>query len=134
MSQFVVNDPRTVAFVTKANGLTDSNIHSSIGLECAGEIVAGIIYCDRTPTNVFLHVAGKPGVNWVSRAFLKLVFGWPFEGLKAKRITALVPESNKRALAFDHHLGFKDEAVLPDIFPDGGLVVLRMRREDCRYV
>ncbi len=134
MNRFVVNDPRTVQFVTKENGLTDTNVHSSIGFEREGEIVAGVVYCDKTATNIFMHVAAKRGVNWVTRAYLKLVFGWPFEGLKLKRITALVPETNKRAVAFDEHLGFKREALLSDIYPDGGLLVLRMTREDCAYL
>lgn len=134
MTAFVVNDERVNRFVTESNGLSGHSIHSSIGVERDGEIVAGVVFCDVTKTNCFMHVASRPGVNWVTRAFLRYVFGFPFDGLKVKRITALVPESNTKALRFDRHLGFKDEAVLPDIFPDGGLVVLSMRREQCRYV
>lgn len=134
MSSFIVNNPAVEEFVCRENGLINGNIQYSIGLERDGEVVAGIVYCDKTPTNVFLHVAAKPGVNWVSRAFLKLVFGFPFDGLKVKRITALVPESNTRAVRFDRHLGFKDEARLDDIFPEGALLVMKMTRADCRYV
>lgn len=134
MTKFVVNDKRTVEFVAKENGITDGQIHSSIGLERDGEIVAGIVYCDFSGSNIFLHVASKPGVNWISRGLLKLVFGWPFKGLGVKRITGLVPEHNARAVKLDEHLGFKREARLEDIFPEGALLVFRMRREECRFI
>lgn len=134
MSRFVINDKRTVEFVTKENGITDGQIHSSIGLERDGEIVAGIVYCDFSGSNIFLHVASKPGVNWISRGLLKLVFGWPFNGLGVKRITGLVPESNTRAVKLDEHLGFKREARLEDIFPEGALLIFGMRREECRFL
>jgi len=133
MTAFVVNDERVNRFVTESNGMTSTGVHSSIGVERDGEIIGGVIYCDKTATNIFMHVASRKGSNWLSRAFLKLVFGWPF-ALGVKRITALVPESNKHALDFDERLGFKREALLSDIYPEGGLVVMRMNKADCPYV
>lgn len=133
MTTFVVNDERVNRFVTETNGMTGTTIHSSIGVERDGEIIGGVVYCDKTATNIFMHVASKKGSNWLSRAFLKLVFGWPF-AMGVKRITALVPESNKHAVSFDERLGFKREALLPDIYPDGGLVVMAMRKEDCSHL
>lgn len=134
MNKFVVNDTRVNKFVTDASGLGSAPVHSSIGVEREGEIVAGVIYCDPTPSSVCIHVAAKPGVNWISRAFLKLVFGYCFDGLGVKRVTGFVPESNARARKLDEHLGFKHEATLSDIYPDGGLMVFRMMREDCRWI
>lgn len=134
MTRFVVNDRRTVDFVTKANGIGDGNVNYSIGVERNGEVVAGILYCDNNGTSVCMHVASKPGVNWVTRAFLKLVFGFAFNGLGVKRITGFVPETNAKARKFDEHLGFKLEVVLRDIYADGGLCIYAMRKEDCRFV
>jgi RimJ/RimL family protein N-acetyltransferase len=54
--------------------------------------------------------------------------------LKLKRLTGLVPASNAAALRFDQHIGFQVEATLADGAKDGDLIVLRMRREDCRYL
>lgn len=134
MSKFVVNDLRTAKFVCEKNGLREDGINHSIGVERDGEIIAGIVYCEFNGTNVCLHVASKKNVVWVSRALLKMVFGFAFDGLKVKRITGFVPETNERARNFDERCGFKLDARLEHIFPDGALCVYRMFREDCRWL
>ena len=45
-----------------------------------------------------------------------------------------VPASNVRALEFDRKLGFIEETRIKDVFPDGDLVVLSMKREDCKWL
>lgn len=133
-SRFVVNDRRVVDLVTMANGIGDSQVYASLGVQRHGEIIAGVIFCDFNRHSVCLHVASKPGEVWLTRAFLRLVFGFAFDGLNVKRITGFVPESNAKAIRLDEHLGFKREAVLSDIYPDGGLIVYKMLRKDCRFV
>lgn len=132
--QIVVNDPRVAKFVARAVGSTDDRAHTSIGVEDAGDIVAGILYDNWNPSNVCMHVAAKPGVNWVSRALLKLVFGYAFDGLRVKRVTGVVPASNTAARRFDEHLGFKLEARLKDAAADGDMLLYVMFRKDCRYL
>ena len=52
-----------------------------------------------------------------------------------KRIFGLVPDNNKKALDFDLHIGFKEVARVPDAVKEGvGYIVLRMDREDCRWL
>lgn len=131
---YLANDCRINDFVAKANDLKSVPIDFSIGIERDGEVIAGVIFCDRTSTNICMHVASKPATNWITRALMAFTFGVAFDGFKVKRITAFVPESNERANKLDLRLGFKPEATIKDIYPDGGLNVLSMYREDCRYV
>ncbi len=104
-----------------------------LGLEENGELVAGVVMESYTGRNANVHVAGV-GRNWLNKNMLLTCFIYCFNYLGLKRLTGLVPASNKEALAFDLHLGFKHEFTMIDGAKDGDLEVLVMRREDCRFL
>ncbi len=104
-----------------------------LGLEEHGELVAGVVMESYTGRNANVHVAGV-GRNWLNKNMLLTCFIYCFNYLGLKRLTGLVPASNKEALAFDLHLGFKHEFTMIDGAKDGDLEVLVMRREDCRFL
>ena len=106
---------------------------SAIGLEKDGEIVAGVVMNDFNGANASVHVAGT-GKHWLNRDFLFACFDWWFNQLKLKRITGYVSSDNEAALQFDKALGFKEEFVMKDAHPDGDIIVMVMRREDCRWL
>lgn len=93
----------------------------------------GVIYNGYTGASISLHAAGFDS-RWATVDMLWVTFHYPFVQLGCKKMFAQVPASNSRALEFDRKLGFKEEARLKDVFPDGDLVVLSMRREDCRWL
>lgn len=70
----------------------------------------------------------------MSREYLWYCFHYPFNELKVRRITGLVPESNMEARKFDERLGFKLETRLKNAHPDGDVLVYAMFREDCRFL
>lgn len=105
----------------------------AIGYERRGELIAGVVYDEFNGANVNMHVAAE-GVNWLTRNYLRVVFAYPFQQLKVKRVTAMVAASNKKALRFDLHLGFRLETILRDAAPDGDLLILVMRPQDCRWI
>lgn len=107
---------------------------TAIGLQRDGELVAGVLYEDFNGANVIMHVASDGTGAWLTKDYLRTCFAYPFEQLGCKRVTGIVPSSNEKALAFDTHLGFEVEAVLTEAHPDGDLVVLSMRRDDCRWL
>jgi len=107
---------------------------TTIGLEKDGELVAGVLYEDYNGANVLMHVAAIPGRKWLNRTFLYICFTYPFVQLDCRRVTGIVPSTNWDALRFDIHLGFEVEAVLKDAHPSGDLMVLRMFRENCRWI
>lgn len=79
-----------------------------------------------------MHVAGEG--NWVSRELIRVTFDYAFNVAGMKVLLGLVPSDNERALKFDKHVGFVEVTRLKDAHPDGDLVVLELRRENCRFL
>lgn len=97
-----------------------------------GRIVAGVLYQDHNGPNVYAHIAIDPG--GMNREFLSIIFDYPFNQLKVKRITGVVASSNVAARKLDEHLGFELEAILHDAHPDGDLCIYKMTADRCRWI
>jgi RimJ/RimL family protein N-acetyltransferase len=124
---------RVNAFVASQMGIAGWSNAVGIGLEEDGELIAGVTFDYYNGASICMHVAGI-GKRWMTRDYLWYCFHYPFEELKVKRITGLVPESNLAARKFDEHLGFELETRLKDAAPDGDVLVYVMRRENCRFL
>jgi RimJ/RimL family protein N-acetyltransferase len=99
-----------------------------------GDRIVGMVGYDGWTTNsCCMHVAlDTPGA---ARRILRPAFGVPFTELGKGVVFATVLSTNKRALALDLHLGFKQVALLRDAFVPGvDTHILEMRREDCRWI
>jgi RimJ/RimL family protein N-acetyltransferase len=83
--------------------------------------------------SVLCHMAGW-SPRWMTRELLYVGFDYPFNALRVKTLYATVPADNTRALKINRRWGFKDVVTLPDVYPDGDMVILGMRREDCRFL
>jgi RimJ/RimL family protein N-acetyltransferase len=106
-----------------------------IGNERDGDLIGGVLYDGYTGNNIFMHVAGLDGVNWVNRDLVKAAFGYPFKQLNCNRISGWVDASNQKARRLDEHLGFKQEAVLEGVARDGGdVIIYRMWKHECRFI
>lgn len=105
----------------------------SIGLERRGELVAGVVYDYFNGANINMHVAAE-GVNWLNREFLWFCFYYPFEQLKVRRVTGLIPDSNHQSKRFAESLGFELETRLQDASPTGDVLVYRMFKPQCRWL
>lgn len=103
-----------------------------IGRLKSGKLVGVVGYDGFNDTSCQIHVAGEG--NWVDREILQATFKYPFEHLGLKVLIGLVPSGNAEAIRFNEHLGFKIEARIKDAHPDGELLVMSMRREDCRWI
>ncbi len=107
----------------------------TIGLERDGEVRAVVVYDNFSDTDLCMHIASDGTRAWMSKALLLSAFGYPFSQLGKLRVTGLVPASNKAALSFDEHLGFKREGFHPLAGPNGDdLISLGMLRKDCRFI
>jgi len=98
-----------------------------------GNLVAVIGYCGFLPKSCVMHVAAIDD-NWISKDLLWATFDYPFNKLGVSVILATVSSNNKEALKLDRHLGFVDKAYIQDAHIDGDLVILAMRRENCRWL
>ena len=104
-----------------------------IGQEKDGNLVAVIGYCGFLPKSCVMHVAAIDD-NWISKDLLWATFDYPFNKLGVSVILGQICGSNEDALRLNRHLGFKVIAEIPDAHMDGDLVIMAMRREDCRWL
>ena len=104
-----------------------------IGQEKDGNLVAVIGYCGFLPKSCVMHVAAIDD-NWISKDLLWATFDYPFNKLGVSVIIGQICGSNEDALRLNRHLGFKVIAEIPDAHMDGDLVIMAMRREDCRWL
>jgi hypothetical protein len=105
-----------------------------IGQEIDGNLVAVVGYCSFMPNACQMHIAAVSEVNWMSRDLLWAAFDYPFNKLGVKVILGQICGSNEDALRLNRHLGFKVVAEIPDAHMDGDLVIMAMRKEDCRWL
>ena len=101
----------------------------------SGILLGGVIFTDWTGEggSVSIHSSGWHP-RWINRDLLWMVFSYAFDQLQVKKILGPTPANNHHALQFNRKLGFKQEAVIRDVFPDGDMVLLAMYRADCRFL
>jgi RimJ/RimL family protein N-acetyltransferase len=70
-----------------------------------------------------------------SKSFVKAVFSYPFITLGYERLSTVLASSNVETMAFDLHIGFKEEARLIGAAHDGSdQVYLVMYKKDCKWL
>lgn len=106
----------------------------AMGVEHNGELVAGIVINNFNGANATCHIAVAKPTRELP-ALLHHVSRYAFVQCKLKRLTGMVPASKPKVLAFDRHLGFEEEFVMPCAAADGGaLVVLVLWPDKCRWL
>jgi hypothetical protein len=105
-----------------------------IGQELGGNLVAVVGYCSFMPKACQMHIAAVSEVNWMNRDLLWAAFDYPFNKLGVSVILGQICGSNEDALKLNRHLGFKVVAEIADAHMDGDLVIMAMKREDCRWL
>lgn len=98
-----------------------------------GKLAGGVVYSNATQASLEMHVAGLCP-RWLNRDLLWVAFDYPFMQLGVRKVFTRIQASNTEALRFNASLGFKDEAVLKDVFPDGDMVIRSMYKADCRFL
>lgn len=98
-----------------------------------GQLLGGTIFQGYTGASIEMHVAGFDP-HWISKSLIFVTFGYPFLQLGCLKVIGRVAENNKQALEFDLKLGFIEEARIRDVYPEGDLLILTMRRDQCRWL
>ena len=127
------NQDHLRGWITGVLGMQFSPYATFIGQEVDGEVKAVVAFDNILDKSCEMHTAAIVP-NWISKDLLWACFDYPFNILKVKVILASVASTNKEALKLDRHLGFVDKAYIEDAHIDGDLVILAMRREDCRWL
>lgn len=104
-----------------------------IGLRRAGRLIAGALFVDLNPHNVWVHVAARDA-HAMTRGFVTRCLVYAFVTCGVTRVSAMIAASNWASLRIARKVGFKAEAVLAGAAQDGGdVLVMALRRQECRY-
>lgn len=106
----------------------------SIGQERDGELCAVVVFDNFTEHDCMMHVASDGSRRWLTRDLLVSAFAYPFIQLGLRRVTSPIASRNKDSLAFNQHLGFKQEGRHPFAAGDDDVITLGLLREQCRFV
>lgn len=98
-----------------------------------GNLMGGVIYDGYTGSIVFAHQAAFTK-HWLSKDMLWVLFDYPFNQLKVQKLCGTIPSSNPKLLEFNKKLGFIVECKIDGGYPDGDMLVLSMKRGDCRWL
>jgi RimJ/RimL family protein N-acetyltransferase len=104
-----------------------------IGQEKDGNLVAVIAFCNFVNNSCAMHI-GTVGENWMNKNLLWACFDYPFNKLEKKVILATMEASNDEAVKLNRHLGFQDKALIEDAHENGDLLLMTMRKEDCKWL
>lgn len=106
---------------------------TAIGIERDGALCGGCVFESFTGKSVLIHAAGD-GRRWMSREFVRAVFGYAFRQLGVHKLIGPVDSANTNSRRFIENLGFKPEAVVIDGARSGDLILYTLRRQDCRFL
>ena len=98
-----------------------------------GNLVAVAGYTNFMPKACEIHI-GSVGEHWASKDFIWAVFDYPFNKLGLSVILGQICADNIDALKLNRHLGFKVVAEIPDAHMSGDLVIMAMKKEECRFL
>ena len=129
----IVTGEAVAKWVAEKCGAEYTHACRAIGWLSNGKLETAMMYDSYTGASIAMH-ARVESAEKVQREWLFSIFDYPFNQLGVKRVTALVPEDNKRSLSSCKHLGWKYETVLKDYFPNCDGIVLVMRKEDCQWL
>jgi RimJ/RimL family protein N-acetyltransferase len=104
-----------------------------IGQIKENKLVAVIGYCNFVGKSCAIHIASE-GSHWMSRKLLWASFDYPFNKLEKKVIVTALDANNQKAVRLNRHLGFNIEAVIKDAHENGDLMIMTMRKENCRFL
>ena len=127
------DQPQLRAWISGVTGTKFDESTMCIGQKQDGNIVAVVAFTNIQEKSCCMHDAAIVE-NWISKDLLWASFDYPFNKLGVKVILAAVSSNNEEALRMNRHLGFVDKAYIEDAHDDGDLVILTMRREDCRWL
>lgn len=100
-----------------------------------GKFMGGIVYENYTGKggSILVHIASTSR-HWINKDMLFIMFDYPFVQLDCKQAFAQVKASNEDCLKFCRSIGWQEVITLEGVFPDDDMILLRLRREDCRFL
>lgn len=108
--------------------------YEAIGLEDGERTLAAVVYNLYSGADIAMSYAGE-GRRWLSRDFLRVMFGYPFNQLGCRRVTGYIEVGNVDSLRLALKLGARIEGRMREALENGhDLWVVGMLRKECRWL
>lgn len=100
-----------------------------------GVLYGGVIYENYTGKggSILTHIAGF-NPRWINRDMLFIMFDYPFRQLDCTQAFGQVAAKNEEVRRFNKSIGWEEHFVLEGVFPDDDMILLRMKRDTCRFL
>lgn len=122
-----------MAIAAKAGAIFNAACDMCVARVEKGELYGGVIFSGYTGASMNIHMAGfRP--NWCNRDMVWVAFHYPFVQLEVKKLFGQVGVHKPEVIKIDLQLGFKIEATIKDVYPEGDMLLLSMYKEDCRWL
>ncbi len=132
------HDAAVARWVGERVGIADFGLCTAIGfVKDETALIAGVVFNN-------WHAPADPGLieatiastspRWCNRATLAVIFGYVFNQVGCRRLTATTEAKNQPARAFLCKLGFREEGVIRQGFPTDDAVVYGMLKGECRWL
>jgi hypothetical protein len=115
------------------NGFNPKLNHVIARVDNQGKLLGGVTYEKFTGASITMHVRSFDK-RWLTKDLLWVIFHYPFVRLGCEKVLGFTPSTLGDAIAFNKKIGFIEEYRIEDACPGGDLVVLSMRRADCRWL
>jgi RimJ/RimL family protein N-acetyltransferase len=114
-------------------GITNFGLCTTLGIADESGLIAGVVFNNyREPATIEATIAST-SPRWCSRGTLGVIFGYVFDQLGCRRLTAVTGSKNQPVRAFLCRLGFREEGLLRHGFKEDDAVVFGMIRDECRW-
>ena len=104
---------------------------ASLGRE--GEIIGVVVFSGFTEYDCHISVASS-SPKFLTKKLLDVIFHYAFITSAKRRVTAIVEDGNTKAIDMNLRLGFIRESVAKHWYGNKDGIVLRMLREECKWV
>lgn len=122
-----------MAIAAKAGAVYNPAVDMCAARVEKGVLYGGVIYQAYTKASMSIHMAGFRQ-NWCNRDMVWVAFHYPFVQLGVNKLFGQVGVHKPEVLKIDLQLGFKIEATIKDVYPEGDMLLLSMYKKDCRWL
>ena len=130
----LTNDTRLIApWVANRTESNPNVAQAAIGWLRDDDLVCGVTYDNYTGKSITATIAVEPAAV-LPKSFMWAIFDYPFKQLGVWKMLAYVAESNYKSRALVEKMGFTQETVITDYYPDGDLFIYSMNKEQCRWL
>ena len=113
-------DPATTVWITRLNS--------------DGSVAAVVVFSDFRTHNCEMSVASNGRARWATREFLGVCYRYAFKQMEMRRVTAVVEDGNEKSLTMCRKLGHVEEGRLRCWFGERDGIVMRMLKEECKWL